>query len=87
MVSVGSLIDLYELSLIYVFFIDKSQAIKQKNTINARRGDRRNAKVPVKAKYDRFLLKAGLQSLSPASGGTSAFGMTLIATVCCFELY
>ncbi|KAJ8426440.1 hypothetical protein Cgig2_001699 [Carnegiea gigantea] len=53
---------------------DKSQAIKQKNTINARRGDRKNAKVPVKAKYDTFLLKAGLQSLSPASGGTSAFG-------------
>lgn len=54
---------------------DKSQVGQQKSAINGRRGDRRNSKVPVKAKYDSFLLRAGLPTFSPASGGSNAFGM------------
>lgn len=55
--------------------VDKSQAVKQKNNINGRRGDRRNSKVPLKAKFDPFSLKVGLTNFSPASGGGNVFGI------------
>ncbi|KAK9668074.1 hypothetical protein RND81_13G033600 [Saponaria officinalis] len=54
---------------------DKSQTGKQRNNINGKRGDRRNSKVPMKAKFDPFSLKAGSSSFSPAAGGSNTFGM------------
>ncbi|XP_074264787.1 uncharacterized protein LOC141587234 [Silene latifolia] len=54
---------------------DKTQAVKQRNNINGKRADRRNSKLPMKAKFDSFSPKAGMSSFSPAAGGNYAFGM------------
>ncbi|KNA20552.1 hypothetical protein SOVF_051310 isoform A [Spinacia oleracea] len=55
--------------------VDKSQTVKQKTNINGRRGDRRNSKAPLKAKFDPFSLKVGLTNFSPASGANNLFGI------------
>lgn len=64
------------LYLIFIIFItEKMQMVKQKNIYNSKRSDKRNFKVPMKAKYDSFTIKAGLASC-PATGGSNFFGMT-----------
>ncbi|KAH7550212.1 hypothetical protein JRO89_XS13G0155500 [Xanthoceras sorbifolium] len=55
--------------------LEKSQIAKQKNNCSGRRGDKRNFKVPMKAKYDTFSMKAGLASFSSAAGGNNLLGL------------
>lgn len=54
--------------------LEKMQMVKQKNIYNSKRSDKRNFKVPMKAKYDSFTIKAGLASC-PATGGSNFFGV------------
>lgn len=52
---------------------ERPQAGRQKS-LNSKRGDRRNLKVPPKAKYDPFSLKAGLLAFNSAAGVNSILG-------------
>lgn len=54
--------------------LEKMQMVKQKGNYNCKRGDKRNFKVPMKAKYDSFTMKAGLASC-PATRGNNFFGV------------
>ncbi|XP_057967541.1 uncharacterized protein LOC131157421 isoform X2 [Malania oleifera] len=54
---------------------DKTQAVKQKNNLNGKRGDKRNCKVPTKTKYDSYSPKTGLVSFNSAAGGNNFFGI------------
>ncbi|KAL9242793.1 hypothetical protein vseg_016759 [Gypsophila vaccaria] len=68
-------VDMLDSHLMKCSNADKSQVGKQRNNINGRRCDRKNSKVPMKAKFDPFSLKAGSSSLSPAAGGSNTFGI------------
>ncbi|KAL6979537.1 hypothetical protein U1Q18_021198 [Sarracenia purpurea var. burkii] len=52
---------------------EKNQTAKQK-TLNGKRGDKRNGKVPMKGKYDHFSLKNGMLSFNSTSGGNNFLG-------------
>ncbi|KAJ0106080.1 hypothetical protein Patl1_17630 [Pistacia atlantica] len=54
--------------------LEKSQTVKQKSHVSGKRGDKRNFKVSMKAKYDSFSMRAGLMSFSSAAGGNNFFG-------------
>ncbi|XP_022720792.1 uncharacterized protein LOC111278406 isoform X3 [Durio zibethinus] len=58
-------------------FPDKTQMSRQKNSVNGKRGDRRNFKVPMKPKFDSFSMKVGLVSFTMASGGNNFLGYGL----------
>lgn len=59
--------------ILIIFTTEKMQMVKQKGNYNCKRGDKRNFKVPMKAKYDSFTMKAGLASC-PATRGNNFFG-------------
>ena len=65
--------------LLFVKYIpDKTQMSRQKNSFSGKRGDRRNFKVSIKPKFDSFSMKAGLASVTMASGGNNFLGMSLL---------
>lgn len=49
-------------------YAEKCQPLKLKNNLNGRRGDRKNARAPLNAKYD------GLAGFRPTPGGNKVFG-------------
>ncbi|KAJ4826154.1 hypothetical protein Tsubulata_037355 [Turnera subulata] len=54
---------------------DKTQLGKPRNSVGSKRGDRRNGKVSMKAKYDSFSVKAGLATFNSVAGGSSFLGL------------
>ncbi|KAG5539607.1 hypothetical protein RHGRI_019970 [Rhododendron griersonianum] len=53
---------------------EKSQIAKQRNTVNGKRGDKRNGKVAMKGKYDYLSLKAGMVGFNSGAGGNNFLG-------------
>lgn len=57
---------------------ERTQLVRQKSNPNGRRSDKRSIKVPVRAKYDYFFVKAGMSSFGSAGGANNFFGMVLL---------
>lgn len=73
-IACREIVNLINLFLSYIFDNpERPQAGRQKS-LNSKRGDRRNLKVPHKAKYDPFSLKAGLLTFNSAAGVNGILG-------------
>ncbi|XP_010261397.1 PREDICTED: uncharacterized protein LOC104600240 isoform X2 [Nelumbo nucifera] len=54
---------------------EKSRVIKQKHSLDGKRGDRRNSKAAMKTKFDSFFSKAGFIGSNSAAGGNNLLGI------------